>query len=444
MLEKNQELEVIIEGVGSEAQGVARVDGFVVFVPFALKGEKVKIHIIKVTKNYAVGKIVEIIMSSKDRVEPICAVYKKCGGCSLQHCAYKGSLEIKKQIVEDAIHKIGGFADAKVSDVVGSSYSYNYRNKAAFPLFVNNGNVEVCMYRGLSHDPVYIDDCVISDVKINKIARVFKDFVNKNYSLEQKEALKHLVIRVIEDKVLIAIVSGKKLEKSKALFDSFVNELNLNENMVGLYACKKSKDNNVILEGKLTHLHGIENITTDLLGISVEISPMSFFQVNIDVMKKIYNKVLEQVKTDEVVVDAYSGAGLLSALISKRAKKVYGIEIVSEATKNANSLKENNKIDNLSNINGDVSLVLPSLVKEIKSDFTLVLDPPRKGVDVKVVNTISEVMPEKILYVSCNPASLARDLKLICEAGYKIVSIEPFDMFPQTNHVETYAVLEKC
>ena len=170
---------------------------------------------------------------------------------------------------------------------------------------------------------------------------------------------------------------------------------------------------------------------------------MSFFQVNLDIMKKIYNKVLSHVESDEIVVDAYSGAGLLSALISKKAKYVYGIEIIPEATQNANSLKINNKINNLENINGDVSLILPNLVKEINTKFTLVLDPPRKGVDDKVIKTITNVLPETILYVSCNPASLARDLKMICEGGYKISCVEPFDMFPQTNHVETFVKLEK-
>lgn len=443
MIEKNQELEVEIEGVGSEAQGIARKDGFVIFVPFALVGEIVRVHIIKVTKSYAVGKIVEFIKKSSQRVVPSCEVYGKCGGCSLQHSTYQEALKIKKQIVTDAIYKIGGFQGQLIEDVVASNYYYNYRNKASFPLFVNNeGNLEICMFRGLSHDPVYIADCVITISQINIVAGLFKEFVNCEYSLKQKEKLKHLVIRFIEGKLLITIVSQEKPSKSDVFADAVLNKLKLTENMVGIYWCKKISDNNVILDGDFYHLFGIKNITVDILGITTEVAPISFFQVNLDIMQKIYNEVLLNVD-DEVVVDAYSGAGLLSALISKKAKTVYGIEIVKEATKNADSLKKSNNIENLYNINGDVSQKLPMLINEIGNNFTLVLDPPRKGVDEKVVETIKGVMPKKILYVSCNPASLARDLKGICASGYKIEKIKPFDMFPQTSHVETFVILKK-
>ena len=444
MLVKNQEVDVVIESVGAEAQGVARVDGFVVFVPFAIKGEKVKVHIIKVAKNYAVGKIVNVIEPSKERVVPTCAVYGKCGGCALQHCSYQETLNVKKQIVEDAIRKIGGFSDSVVENVVGSSYCYGYRNKASFPLFVNSeGSVEICMFRGLSHDPIYINDCDITIAQINIIANIFKNIVNERYSLKQKEKLKHLVVRVIDGKVLITVVSQEKPKCMEEFFNLVMERLKINENMLGLYWCKKSKDNNVILEGEVTWLFGIKNITTDILGISVEINPLSFFQVNIDIMEKIYKQVVDSIKESEIVVDAYSGAGLLSALMSKKAKRVYGIEIVKEATKNADALKESNKIDNLYNINGDVAEKLPELVKSIEGDFTLVLDPPRKGVDASVIDTVIKVMPKNILYVSCNPASLARDLKLICLGGYEIKEIKPYDMFPQTSHVETFVKLSK-
>ncbi|MBR2909182.1 MAG: 23S rRNA (uracil(1939)-C(5))-methyltransferase RlmD [Clostridia bacterium] len=444
MLVKNQEIDVVIESVGSDAQGIARVDGFVVFVPFAIKGETVKVHIIKTTKNYAVGKIIALIKPSKERVNVPCPVYGKCGGCALQHCSYQEALKVKKQIVKDAIHKIGGFYDQEVNDVVGSNYCYGYRNKASFPLFVNNdGDLEVCMFRGLSHDPIYINDCHITMTHINIIAEIFKNFVNKVYSLEQKNKLKHLVVRYIDGKALVTIVSQEKPIKFDNLFDLMMKALGINENMLGLFWCKKSKDNNVILEGEITHLLGIRNILTEFMGISVEVSPLSFFQINIDIMQKIYKEVVQGVKEGQVVVDAYSGAGLLSALISKKAKSVYGIEIVPEATKNANSLKKQNNIDNLVNINGDVSQELPKLVEKIGKDFTLVLDPPRKGVDERVINTILGVLPKNILYVSCNPASLARDLKMICKGGYKIEEIIPFDMFPQTAHIESFVKLSK-
>lgn len=444
MLEKNQEVIVKIESYGSEGQGVARVDGFVVFVPFVLVGETVKVHIIKITKNYAVAKVVEIIEKSKDRVVPKCSIYGKCGGCSIQHASYLHGLSIKKNRVQDSLSKIGGFSNVEVKDVVPSESEYYYRNKAAFPIVINkDGLVDICMYRRLSHDGISIDVCNISHPIINDIIKIFREYANKNFSQKTKTSLRNLVVRVINDKVLVTIVSLDEPQNTDVFFNKLLNGLNLTKEDVGIYWCKKTRDNNVILEGKLIYLNGIKVITANILGVDVEVSPLSFFQVNLEVMKKLYTRVLDSIKENEIVVDAYSGAGLMSACISKKAKFVYGIEIIDAATKNADALKKNNKIENLKNINGDVSVLLPKVVKEINQEFTIVLDPPRKGVDEKVIKTISNEKPKEIIYVACDPSSLARDLKLIVNEGYRIVEILPFDMFPQTSEVETFAKLER-
>lgn len=444
MITKNQELEVEIVGYTSEGYGVARHEGFVIFVPFAIVSEIVKVHIIKTTKSYAVGKIIEITKPSEERRVPLCLVYGKCGGCALQHISYEGALKIKKTIVEDALRKIGGFNDIIIQDCVPSNKEYDYRNKAAFPLFVNEeGKLEICMFRNLSHNPVYINDCSISDNLIDKISKIFKDFANVNYELKDLKRMRYLVLRVIDNKVLMVIVSDKEVKNVTNLYLTIQEKANLEPGSLGIYYCKKSKDNNVILEGEIKHLLGIENIKTKINNIFVEISPLSFFQVNIDIMNKIYAKVIQNIDKNEVVIDAYSGAGLLSSLIAQKAKQVYGIEIVLDATKNANELKTMNKIANLININGDASVEVPKLINNIKENFTVVLDPPRKGADEKVLNSIILSKPSKIIYVSCNPASLARDLKILCDGGYELKEVCPFDMFPQTAHVETFVRLEK-
>lgn len=439
MITKNQELEVEISGYGSDGQGVARYNGFVIFVPFALDKEIVKIHIIKVTKNYAVGKLIEIIKPSNERVKPVCPYFSKCGGCNNQNLCYNAQLVLKKQIVSDAISKIGGFDDVVVSQTVSSDNEYFYRNKSAFPIEVDkNGVLQVGMFKTLSHNMVYIDECQITDNQNMKIAKAFKEIVN-TFSNQTKHFFKHLVIRTIDGKSLITVVSSKHIKNAKIIFEALKNKLEINEESIGLYECLKTSDNNVILDGKIVHLFGIEKISADILGIKVSVSPLSFFQINLSVMKKIYEKVNKLVSS-KIVVDAYSGAGLMSAILSKTAKEVYGIEIVEDATKDANMLKEINNIENLVNINGDVSVILPQLATKL-SDYTLVLDPPRKGVDQKVISCISESLPNNIVYVSCNPATLARDLKEICKSGYQIKMVEPFDMFPQTSNVETLAYL---
>lgn len=441
MIEKNQELEVQISGIASEGQGIARVNGFVVFVPFAMEGEIVKIHIIKVTKSFAVGKIMEIVKASKERVEPFCPYFYKCGGCSLQHMSEKAQLCFKKQVVQDALKKLGGFDNVNVDDVVCSDKQIEYRNKSAFPLFVDeNSKLHVCMFKELSHTPIFIDECKITNSQNMKIAFAFEDIANKFYNSSKKDFL-HLVIRTIENKSLVTVVTKKHIKNANIMFEALKNALKLDESSLGLFECIKKTDNNVILEGDANHLFGLKSINFEIMGIMASVSPLSFFQVNIDVMTKIYAYVNSLV-SGETVVDAYSGAGLMSAILSKSAKKVYGIEIVEDATKDADRLKELNGIKNLENINGDTSIVLPRLQKEIQK-YTLVLDPPRKGVDESVAKCICESKPDKVVYVSCNPATLARDLKIICAGGYEILSVKPFDMFPQTAHVETVVNLRK-
>ena len=442
MINKNDEIIVTIEGYNSEGQGIARVDGFVVFVPFSALGEKIKVHIIKVTKNYAVGKIVQILEASKDRVNPPCPYFSKCGGCALQHISYQASLQAKAEIVKSALVKIGGFKDIQNVEIVPSDKEYFYRNKASFPLFIDdNGALQVAMFKGLTHDPVFIENCLITDELINKVAVVFKGVANKFYS-DSKKHFKYLVVRAIAGAVLVTVVSDMHIKNAKVMFDGLKNGLGLDENSLGLLECQKISDNNVILEGEVTHLCGIKYLNCKIMDINTQISAKSFFQVNLDIMQKIYQKVIKNAE-NKVVVDAYSGAGLMSALLSKTANQVYGLEIVKEATEDANQMAKSNNITNLVNINCDVAEKLPEVISMVGENALLVLDPPRKGVDQKVIDAILASKVKEIAYVSCNPATLARDLKLLGDGGYQLKEVMAYDMFPQTQHVETFIKLKK-
>ncbi len=443
MISKNDELIVTIDGYNSEGQGIARSDGFVIFVPFSISGEKLKVHIIKVTKNYAVGKIVNIIESSPERIDPSCPYFAKCGGCSLQHMNYAKTLEAKKNIVRNALVKIGGFKDIQSVDIVPSDKEYFYRNKAAFPLFIDDdGKLQVSMFKGLSHEPIFIDNCLITDNLINKVAKAFKEIVNKFYASTKKH-FKYLVVRVVDGKVLVVVVSSVHIKNANVMLSELKNELKLGDDDIGIFECKKISDNNVILEGNVDWLCGIKCINCDILGVKVLLSAKSFFQVNVHIMQEIYKKAIQFAK-NKVVVDAYSGAGLMSALLSQSAKHVYGLEIVKEATNDADAMAKENGIKNITNINCDVADKLPEVINAINEDCLLVLDPPRKGLDGKVVQSILQSSVKEIVYVSCNPATLARDLKLICAGGYKLKEVKAYDMFPQTQHVETLVKIERA
>lgn len=440
-MNKNDEYEVLIDGYNSEGQGVARVDGFVIFVPFAIKGERVRVHIIKVQKTFAVGKVVEILSPSKDRVSPKCPYFKRCGGCSLEHLEYEKACEAKHQIVSQTLARIGGFENINVENCFKSKKKYNYRNKFAFPIAINSeGKARVCMFRELSHDSVFIENCALADPLCSAVIKALEGFFD-SLGDPKEYGFRHVVCRAFGGKLLVTIVSDKK-PPPVGLFESLCELTGLDKTALGLFHCKKNIDNNVILEGELSHICGIECIAADVMGIKINISPMSFFQINDYIMENLYKRVIANFDENDVIIDAYSGAGLMSALLARHAKKVYAIEIVKAASRDAEVVRKENKIENLQNINGDAAKILPKLAKELKN-FSLVLDPPRKGVDGEVISAIASALPEKIVYISCNPSSLARDLKLIAAAGYEICSVQPFDMFPQTPHVETLTVLKK-
>ena len=448
-MRKNDELEVVIQNLGANGEGVALLDNMPVFIPFALQGEKVKIRILKVLKNFAYAKLLSVSEPSKDRVEAPCPYFKKCGGCQLQHLNYEKQLEFKKQLVQNNLKKFGNI-DFEVNDCISSNNHFEYRNKFQLPTGEIGGNNVLGMYATASHRIVPITSCMLHGEWSTVLIKIVLDYINeaneKCYDENTKKGnIRHIVARYLDGKLMLTIVT----KQSKILkVAKLIKELEKQFANFSLYQNINKKDSNVILGDEFVLLYGEPAQKLQNFGIKYEVSPQSFLQVNYDIQNKIYRAVLDSISKDMVVVDAYSGAGLLSAIISKNAKYVYGIEIVEKATENANKLANDNQITNMININGDCANELPILVEKLTSqnenNLAVVLDPPRKGCDERVLESIKQVLPQKIIYVSCNSATLSRDLKILLSGeNYQIESITPFDMFPQTCHIETMAVLTK-
>ncbi len=445
-MKKNDEFIVEIIDLSSDGYGVAKVDGEIVFVPNAITNEKVKIKIINTKTKFAIAKVLEYYTQSEFRTIPKCKYFGKCGGCDLQHIKYEKQLEFKTNQVKNCFNKYANI-NLQVDNCVASSNIFNYRNKIAIPVVEENGETIIGLYKVGSHNVVEIEDCVIQKPFVSKLLKIIKSYINKNnlkgYNEVSKSGdIKHIVARYLQNKLLVTVVTTKKtLPNLNELYKDLVNEFK----EVGLNLNINNLNNNVILSDKYVHINGIKELNITEFGTNFNVNANSFYQVNDEVKNKIYERVCNLCKNAEVVIDAYSGAGLLTSIISKHCKKVYGIEIVESATKNANELMKINNIKNVENINGDCAKVVPKLVKTLNAkNLTVVLDPPRKGCDEKVLKAIMESGIDKIVYISCNPSTLARDVKFLTKDNdYSVTSVTPYDMFPQTKHVETLAVINK-
>lgn len=425
-LKKNQKFENVVQDLSLDGNGVVKCDGLVVFVPGALSGETVNGVVINAKSKYVIGKAMEIINPSKDRVSPPCPYFLKCGGCNIQHMNYESQLKFKREQVQKLLGDCVAVEETVPSD------NWRYRNKVSLPI---GDNGEVGLFRQGSHTIIPIEDCLITREFIKLLIQAAKEIINAGAKL------KHVVAREIAEKICITLVvkNKKDVDCNKAIevLNKYFKNYDLNLNINTL-------DNNVILSDNFINVKGDGLLTHETLGIKCNVSNGSFFQVNKKISEAIYKEVLGLIDNNSIVLDCYSGAGLLTAILSKRAKKCYGIEIVKSATIEADKLKRENNILNMENINGDCVEVLPKLVGKLKGEkVNIVVDPPRKGLDKKVLETIVSVKPDKIIYISCNPATLARDASIIISSGYKCLSAKPFDMFPQTNHVETLCVFEK-
>ncbi len=445
MIKKNDEIIETIVDMGCSMEGIAKHEGLTIFVPFAIVGEKVKIKVLKVLKDYAFGKLIEVITPSPKRVQAPCPYFTKCGGCDCQHISYDSACNFKQNMVKNTFVHIYK-CPIVVNKIIKSDREYFYRNKVALPF--STATKKVGMYAPASHRVVEIDNCLIQQRWVKRLIDVVNEFVAQNDisiydEVKNTGLLRYVVARGGEDEILVTmVINGNTLPKANLLAKKLQNTFC----KVGLNININKGKTNTILTNNFVHISGLKELKFKDFGLEYGISNGSFLQVNNYIKNAIYTSVLDNLHSTDIVLDAYSGAGLMTAMLATKAKHVYGIEVVAEAVEKSNQLLLKNNIKNVTNICGKCEEVLPKLIADIQGDITLVLDPPRKGCDIKVINAIAKAQPEKIIYVSCAVNTLARDVKKLMELtnnAYKIASITPFDMFPQTKHVETLLVLEK-
>lgn len=447
-VEKNKEYIVDIIDHGFEGEGIAKIDNFTIFIPNTIKGEKVKIVIVKVLSSHAFGKVLEIISSVSYRIESDCSTYKRCGGCNLRHIQYEKTLKIKQNAIQSLVNKT--LKDKViVQPVLGMENPYHYRNKAQYPIGIDkNGQPVMGVFANRTHEIIPIESCLIQNQKTEKIAKFIFDFIVKNniaiYNEKTgKGLIRHIITKIgvkTNEIMCIIVVNGKKFPKENELVIEILNQFSQVKSIVKNI---NMKNTNVILGQENVNLYGDGYIKDQLGKFIFKISPLSFYQVNPIQAERLYYLGVDmaQITNQDVVFDLYCGIGTISLFMSQYAKKVYGIEIVEEAVKMAKENAELNQVNNVDFIAGDVEKVLDDLLykKKIIPDIVMV-DPPRKGLDRNSVENILHIKPKRLVYISCNPATLVRDLAKL-EAWYVVKDIKPVDMFPFTSHVECIAVL---
>lgn len=441
-VEKNKDYIIKIDNLGYEGEGVGRINNFTVFVPGALPGEKAEVKIVKVNKNFAFGKLLRIINQSASRVEPMCS-QKRCGGCQLMHLNYDAQLEFKRQRVIDSLERIGKLKDITVQKTIGMKEPFRYRNKAQFPVGMKNGKLVIGFYAPRSHEIIDTPSCQIQDEVSDTVIDLVRRWVN-GYGISVydeatgKGLLRHVMVRkaYMTGEVMVALVTnGYGMPNVKPLIDM------LKEKVPGLKSVVQNinrESTNVVLGQENKTLYGSDRITDYIGDLKFQISPLSFFQVNPVQTEVLYNKALEYANLTgiETVIDAYCGTGTISLFLARKARKVYGVEVVEPAIIDARKNAVENNIDNVEFIAGESEKVIPELYKNgIKVDV-IVVDPPRKGCGEELLYTIASMRPDRVVYVSCDPGTLARDLKYLSENGYSVVEVQPVDMFPVTSHVE--------
>lgn len=450
-IKKNEIINLNIQDVTLEGMGVGKYNGMAVFVPQSAVGDVLKVKIIKVKSSYLVAKTEEILAPSADRINPDCKVAKSCGGCAFRHISYEAELKIKQKHVIDCMERIGGFKEIKTESIVGAKSILNYRNKVQIPFsYDSNGAVISGFYANRSHRIVPCEECMLQPKIFDSIIDYVKKFVSEYkisvYNENTKKGLiRHIYLRSAESfsqVMLCMVINGDRIPYT----DEFVKLITERfPNIKSIFINTNKKDTNVILGEKFVKLFGEDYIIDTLCGKKFKISPASFYQINHDQTEVLYSLVSKHVspKSSDKILDLYCGIGTIGLTMAEKISRLFGVEIVSDAVKNAQQNAVLNGIQNAQFLCGDSGDIVDKKILGEKDVDVVIVDPPRKGCSDDLLDDLLEVKPKKIVYVSCNPATLAKNLKKLCESGeYAVRSVIPVDMFPRTSHVETIAVLD--
>lgn len=446
---KGRTYELQIDRLGTSGEGVGRYDNFTVFVPNALPGENVSVIIEEVKNSYACGRIKQILHESVDRVVPRCELYEECGGCQLQHLSYGAQLRAKRAQVVDALIHIGKLPQIPVMETLRAEEPWNYRNKMQFPIGRNSGKIVIGCFAQGSHRIINTENCHIQRAENNDLANAVRAIAEHLHipvynEDTHKGVLRHIVGRVGRSNDLMAVIvtATKQLPRAKEFVRMMRERL---PNLVSVHQNIQTYRNNVIMGRDTQLLWGRPTIIDSLGRLNFHISPRSFFQVNTRQAKRLYEQTLAyaDLHGTETVIDAYCGTGTITLFLAQKARKVYGIEIVQPAILDARKNARDNHIKNAEFIVGDATTVMPALYKQGIRPDVVVVDPPRAGCTEIVLRTFANMKPQRIVYVSCNPATLARDLAILKDLGYLAQEVQPVDLFPQTSHVENVCLLRK-
>ena len=452
---KNQIVELYIDDIGNEGEGIGHIDGYALFLKDAVIGDKVRAKIIKTKKNYGFARVEEVIEASKDRVSPRCSKARQCGGCTLQHLAYEKQLEYKFNKVKNCLERIGGLEniEEKMEPILGMEEPFYYRNKAQFPVgYDKEGNLITGFYAGRTHHIIDCTHCMIQHPVNEQILLKVLDYMKKNNitaydEKTHKGLVRHIVTRVgfkTGEIMVCLVVNGSK--KNLRNLEMLVDSLTEVEGMTSICVNINKEKTNRILGSKIEEVYGKPYIYDYIGNVKYQIGPLSFFQVNPTQTKVLYEKAMEyaDLKGEETVWDLYCGIGTISLFLAQKAKKVYGVEIVKEAIDDARLNAKMNGFDNAEFFVGKAEEVLPREYEKngVYAD-TIVVDPPRKGCDSKLLETMVKMAPKRIVYVSCDPATLARDLKVLSEQGYEVEKVCAVDQFSHSSHVETVVLLSQ-
>ncbi|MFR4906944.1 MAG: 23S rRNA (uracil(1939)-C(5))-methyltransferase RlmD [Mediterraneibacter faecis] len=461
-MNKNDIVTVEITDIGVSGEGIGHVDGYTLFIKDAVIGDVVEAKVMKAKKNYGYARLMKVITPSEYRVEPKCAFARRCGGCQIQEMSYDRQLVFKDQKIRGNLERIGGFTkdqiDTVMQPVVGMEHPFGYRNKAQFPFGTDKeGNPITGFYAGRTHDIIANTDCALGVEKNKEILEIILQYMreNKIKSYDEKTGkglIRHALIRYgfkTKEIMVCLVINGKKLPKAERLIEKLIQI----EGMTSITISPNTRRDNVIMGDSYEVLWGQGYITDYIGNVKYQISPLSFYQVNPVQTEKLYGLALEyaDLKGDETVWDLYCGIGTISLFLAQKAKQVYGVEIVPQAIDDAKENAKINAIDNAEFFVGKAEEVLPEYYAEYEREHNgetahadvIVVDPPRKGCDETLLETIVKMQPEKVVYVSCDSATLARDLKYLCANGYEIRMCRGVDQFPQSVHVETVVLLSQ-